>query len=190
MSRPSEAPPAPPGLLGAAERAAALGAILLACLLGLLAQLTPLGLAPGSWPAPDLVFCALAWAALARPDAIPAWAVFAIAILRDFAIGGPVGAGALALALTIEGLKLHARLQDQHGLLSDVAAAALGAAAALLPPWALMKLTFAGGPPLSALGPQWLATILAFPFAAMAMRYALRIRRPARVEDRPGGRFR
>ena len=33
MSRPGEAPPAPPGLLGAAERAAALGAILLALVL-------------------------------------------------------------------------------------------------------------------------------------------------------------
>lgn len=190
MSRPGETRAAPPGLLGVAERGAALGAALLACLLGLLAQMTPLGLAPGSWPAPDLVFCALAWTALARPDALPAAAVFAIAILRDFATGGPVGAGALALALSIEALKLHAGLQDKPGLAKDVAAAALAAAATLLVPWALMKISFAWTPPLSSLPPQWLATVLAFPAVALAMRYGLRIRRPAAAETAPGLRGR
>ena len=179
MSRPGELRPAPPGLLGVVERGAALGVILLACLLALLAQSAPLGLAPGALPAPDFLFCVLAWAALARPDALPALAVFAIAIARDFAAGAPVGAGALALALAVEGLKLHARLSDRHGHVSDILAAAIACAAALLLPWLLLKISFAAAPPLAALAPAWAATALAFPFTAAALRFGLRIRRPA-----------
>ena len=183
MSAPGR-PHALPGLLGVAERGLVLLAAAVAALLGLLAQMTPLGLPPGAWPAPDLVFCALAWTAVVRPDALPAWAVFALALIRDFVTGGPVGAEALALALSVEGLKAHARFQDRPALRADAMALAAAAAAALLLPWLLMKLSFAGGPPLTDLPPRWLATMAALPVVALLLRFGLRIRRPAPTGER------
>ncbi|MGG7565897.1 hypothetical protein ACQ5SO_07005 [Rhodovulum sp. DZ06] len=183
MSRPGVPRPSPPGLAGVAERLATLAAVTLAVLAALLVQMAPLGLAPGAWPAPDLVFCALAWTATARPDALPVPAVFGFALLRDFAVGGATGAEALALALSIEALKAQARFQDRPAPMSDLAAAALAAAATLLVPWLLLKLSFAGTPPLSALAPRWLATMAALPVVAALMRYGLRIRRPAAADD-------
>lgn len=178
MNRRSEAPP-DDGLFTGLGRFMVLGAVTLAGVLALLAQMAPLGLAPRSWPAPDLFYCVLAYAALARPDALPVTANFALALLADLVTGGPVGAGALALFLTIEALKRHAVLAYARARLRDWAAVAVGAAAVLLGPWLMMRLTFAGGPPPGDLASRWLFTVLAFVPVGAAMRYGLRIRRPA-----------
>lgn len=177
MIGPTERASSPPGLLGAVERLRLLLAVAIAWGAALLAQMTPLGLSPEAWPTPDLVFCVLAVAAIARPDALPVPAAFGFALVADFVTGGPVGAGALALFLSLETLKLWSRLQDRPSRLRDLAALAAAAAASLLLPWLMMRLTFAGAPPLGALGLRWLATMAAAPLVAGAMRYGLRIRR-------------
>lgn len=184
MTRRAEAPP-DDGLFTGIGRFMVLGAVTLAGLMALLVQMAPLGLAPRSWPAPDLFYCVLAYAALARPDALPVTAVFALALMADLVTGGPVGAGALALFLTVEALKRHAALSYSRSRWRDWAAVAVGAAATLLAPWLLMRLTFAGGPPLSALAWRWAFTVLAFVPVGAAMRYGLRIRRPALRDTGP-----
>ena len=178
MTRRTEPPPVD-GLFPGIGRLLVLCAITLAGVAALLAQMSPLGLAPRSWPAPDLFYCVLAYAALARPDALPVPASFALALLGDLILGGPMGAGALALFLTLEALKRHAALAYVRSRRGDWAAAAFGAVVTLLGPWLLMRLTFAGGPALSALALRWAFTVLAFVPVAAAMHYGLRIRRPA-----------
>jgi rod shape-determining protein MreD len=178
MSRRREAPP-DDGLFTSIGRIVVLGAVTLAGVMALLAQMAPLGLAPRSWPAPDLFYCVLAYAALARPDALPVMANFALALLGDLVTGGPVGAGALALFLTIEALKRHTALAYTRSRWRDWAGVAIGAAAVMLAPWLMMRLTFAGGPPLIDLASRWVFTVIAFVPVGAAMRYGLRIRRPA-----------
>ncbi|MFT7027586.1 MAG: rod shape-determining protein MreD [Paracoccaceae bacterium] len=166
-------------------RLVTLALIVAAVFAALLGQMAPLGLAPRSWPAPDLMFCVLAYGAMARPDALPIPATFALALVGDLITGGPVGAGALALFLTLETLKRREALTDVPSRLRDLAAAALGAAAVLIGPWLMMRLSFADGPPLADLAPRWAATMIAFVPVAAAMRYGLRIRRRALRTDGP-----
>lgn len=184
MNRREEAP-LDDGLFSGFGRLMALGAISLAGVLALLVQMAPLGLAPRSWPAPDLFYCVLAYAALARPDAMAIPATFALALLGDLITGGPVGAGALALFLTIEALKRHATLAYSRSRWRDWAAVAFGAAAVMLGPWLLMRLTFAGGPPLTDLATRWVFTAIAFVPVGAALRYGLRLRRPALRDTGP-----
>jgi rod shape-determining protein MreD len=184
MTRRDQAPP-DDGLFSGIGRLMVLCAVSLAGVLALLAQMAPLGLTPRSWPAPDLFYCVLAYAALARPDAMATLACFALALLGDLVIGGPMGAGALALFLTIEALKRHSALAYTRSRWRDWAAVAIGAAAVMLAPWLLMRLTFAGSPPLVDLAWRWVFTVIAFVPVGAALRYGLRIRRPALRDTSP-----
>jgi cell shape-determining protein MreD len=184
MTRRAETP-LDDGLFTGIGRLLALGAVTLACVLALLVQMAPLGLAPRSWPAPDLLYCVLAYAALARPDALSVMATFFLALMGDLVTGGPVGAGALALFLTLEALKRHAALAYTRSRLRDWAAVALGSAVVMLAPWLMLRLTFAGSPPLADLALRWALTVIAFVPVGAAMRYGLRIRRPALRDTGP-----
>lgn len=176
----------PPGLLGFLGRLATLGLAALAWGAALLVQMAPLGIAPDAVPAPDLAFCALAWAALARPDALPAPAAFALALATDLISGGPAGAAALGLFWGIEALKAWARFQDRPSRIRDLIAVGLAYSMALLLPWLLMRLSFAGGPPLTDLGLRWLVTMAAAVPTAAAMRFGLGLRRIRPAEPAPG----
>jgi cell shape-determining protein MreD len=173
------------GVLSGVGRLVVLALVIAASLVALLLQMAPLGLAPGAWPAPDLLFCVLAYGAMARPDALPIPATFGLALVGDLVTGGPMGAGALALFLTLETLKRRAQIAEGRARLRDFAAMALGALVVLAGPWLLMRLSFAGGPPLLDLAPRFAATVLAFLPVAGAMRFGLRIRRAAPGADGP-----
>lgn len=144
-------------------------------LCALLIQLAPLGPLPDA-PMPDLFWAVLAFFALRQPDAAPVWLIFALVVLRDALLGGPVGAGALTLLLGAQALRMRARaMPPPRSVLGDWAAAALVYAAALMVQWLLMALSLAHPPAMAVLAAHGLATAAAIPPVAGFLRYALRL---------------
>ena len=160
---------------GPLRRLFGLAALIAAALVALLIQLAPLGAAPGAIPAPDLFWCVIAYFALRAPWAAPMAALFALALTRDFLVGGPVGASALTLLLAAEALKARAASPFPRGIWDDWLAASALFAAATAAQWLLMTVSFADPPPLWSLAPYVALTVGAFPLVAGVIRYGARL---------------
>jgi hypothetical protein len=160
-----------PGL----RRIGEMAALTVLALAGLLVQLAPLGPLPDA-PTPDLFWAVLSFFALRRPAAAPVPLIFALALLRDALLGGPLGAGALALLLGGQALRMRAAaMPPPRSRIGDWMAAALVYTAALMVQWLLMVLSLAHPPGLPGLVLHALSTAAALPLVWGVLRYVLRL---------------
>ncbi|HLS59105.1 MAG TPA: rod shape-determining protein MreD [Paracoccaceae bacterium] len=136
--------------------------------------LVPVGQAGERIANPDLLFCLLAACVLRRPEAVPLSLVLVLGLLADFILGRAPGPGALGLVLATE----HLRRRSPGSFLAEWLRAALLFAAILAGIAALLALTLAPLPGSAVLARYWLATALAYPLVAAALRFALDTPRP------------
>lgn len=136
-------------------------------------ELAPAGGGAARLPAPDLLFCVAAAFAARRPEAAPAALVFGLGLARDALAGGPLGLGAVALLLSVEGVR---RMADgrRRRFLRDWGVVAGWAAAGLALQWLGLALTLAPRPPVGELALRLAATAAVWPAAWLAARAALR----------------
>ncbi len=146
------------------------------CLLATVAALIPLGAGGGLMP-PDLLFgLVLAWA-LRAPDPLPVWALVALGLFGDVMLSRPIGLGALGLLLAAEAMRRVApRLRGTPFPLEWATAAALFALMLGCMQIAL-RIALADTPPASDLARYLVATVIAYPAAALAASAALGRRR-------------
>ncbi|MEM1313213.1 MAG: hypothetical protein AAGI51_01570 [Pseudomonadota bacterium] len=158
---------------------------LAAGLIALFVQVAPISQIPADWR-PDLVWCVLAFFALRAPRAAPLLLVALLLLARDALTGAPPGAGALALLLAFEGLRLWAGARPARPpLLSEAIAATGFHAGALALQWLLLAAVFAPTPDLDALARHLAATALALPLVAALLRGGLGLGRPDRGAEAP-----
>lgn len=158
---------------------------LAAGLVALFIQIAPVSQIPADWR-PDLVWCVLAFFALRAPRAAPLLLVALLLLARDALTGAPPGAGALALLLAFEGLRLWARSRPVRPPLLSQAVAATGfQAAALALQWLMLAAVFAPTPDLDALARHLAATALALPIVALPLRGGFGLGRRPRAAETP-----
>ena len=68
---------------------------LLVTIAAMLITMAPANFLWGVVPAPDLVLISVFFWAISGPAFLPAWAVFTLGLIQDFATGGPIGFWAL-----------------------------------------------------------------------------------------------
>ena len=148
------------------------------CLVATVAALIPLG-PGGALVSPDLVFClVLAWM-LRAPEPVPVWALVLLGLFADAMLARPLGLGALGLLLAAEAMRgLAPRLRGTPFPLEWVCAALLFALT-LAFMHAALRVTFAEAPPVTDLARYLVATVIAYPLAALTASVALRGRREA-----------
>ena len=135
--------------------------------LAILLELAPLGGRISALPAPDLLFCVAA-AAVVRPGRkAPAVAVFLLGLVRDALGGGPLGVGALALTVAVEGMRASAVAPRPLSFLGLWVRAVLWAAAAAAFVWLLLLVALAPAPALSDIAARVGLTALAYPVVAL-----------------------
>ncbi len=131
-----------------------------------------LGSSVPSWPViasapvmPPLGYLFLiAWCQL-RPGLMPVWAGFPLGMFDDLLSGQPFGSAVLLWSATVIALDVLEMRFPWRGILYDWAIAA-----GLITLYLLLSLGFAnlagGATPAMVLAPQWLVSMLLFPFAA------------------------
>lgn len=156
-------------------------------LLAWLAIAIELSPAPGGgWPTPDLLLALAIYWRLTRPGSAPAALIFVFAMLRDALSGGAIGAGALAVLLTVEVMAALGPHLRRRGVWLEWLAVALAAFAAGLGQMLLLILVFAASPSLAEVAARAGATALAYPVIAFVIRRLLRISpRVIASEDAP-----
>lgn len=156
--------------------------------LAIAVEAAPLGIAPGSLPSPDLVYCVIAHGALMAPASVPVLLIFGVGLARDLLTDVPVGLGALTLILAAEALKARAPTLQRQPLLTQWLWVAGAAAAMTLGQWLVLTLTLAHAPALTALFGQFATTVLVYPFVTLALRWVLRMRDRPRSAEPAGSR--
>ncbi|GIX14428.1 MAG: hypothetical protein KatS3mg118_2387 [Paracoccaceae bacterium] len=132
-------------------------------LAGLVAALVPMGIAPGSWPSPDLVFMLVVLLLMRRPRAMPAWMLVPLTLASDLLRGAPLGIATLVLIGAGGAIEARRERMARAGLLAEWLTAAtlfLGALAAQL---VALRLTFLPWPAAADLLAYAAGTVLAYP---------------------------
>jgi rod shape-determining protein MreD len=142
-----------------------LGAPLVLSVLATLLLATPLRLF--GLPLPEPVFplaLAFAWA-LIRPSVLPPFALLALGFFLDVFWGGPQGLWPLCLLAAYAFVLAARRLIYGQDLVTTLAWYAAAVAAAFAVGFVLMSMAAGVAPNLVALGFQYAATLILFPFA-------------------------
>jgi rod shape-determining protein MreD len=152
-----------------AMRGAALMGVAALLSIGVSLDLAPLSGAWRAWPMPDLLLCMVLVLAIRRPWLMPVLLVFAAGLLRDLLSGGPVGPGALLLALVSETVSRRHALARRHERLGEGLVVALAAAVVVVVPAVMLWMVLAEAPGWGALWARWLATLVAYPVVAILL---------------------
>ncbi|MEL6335479.1 MAG: rod shape-determining protein MreD [Pseudomonadota bacterium] len=145
-------------------------------LAAILLEAAPVGIAPHSLPSPDLLALVVVIFAIRRPDAVPLPVVFVLGLTRDLLTDLPVGAGALALVLTAEAMRLMSANLLRGSLLREglITAGVLLATFAL--PYLLALILFVQPPYVLAVVRQWVITVACWPAMLVLIRWGCGIR--------------
>ncbi|MEM7525465.1 MAG: rod shape-determining protein MreD [Pseudomonadota bacterium] len=139
-------------------------------------ELAPLGGRADATPAPDLLFCVVAYFVVRRPEASPALLIIILGLMRDMIGGGPAGLGALVLLAGAEGLRAYGPSIRRRSVAVELTAIAAATLAVTTIEAVALTLVLAPAPPLEILGRGALATFLAYILVAGLFRWVLRVR--------------
>lgn len=157
-------------------------AVLAVCAATLAVALSPVGLAPGRLPMPDLAASVLILCLIRRPEAVPLASLIAVSLVSDLLRGAPLGIGTLAL---LAGAQILLRLREwilrSSFLLEWLLVAVLVVAIALAQSLALW-LTFLPAPDPGIMARYVAGTVLSYPLVLLVLRAALPLRPAPRPE--------
>lgn len=137
------------------------------CLLGL--SLLPMPVPGAKTVVPMLTVMAVYHWSVARPELLPAYAVFLIGLAQDMLSATPIGLFAVVLLL------VHGIVLWQHRFLSGKSfwivwlGFALAAAGGVLLGWIMAAMYYGSVPPLGALAAQYLVSLGLYPLLAWAL---------------------
>jgi rod shape-determining protein MreD len=152
-----------------------------------LAVTIPLG-PGGALVAPDLLYCLLVAWVIRRPARVPLWAVVALGLFADVMLSRPLGLGALALMLVVEGFRRRALLFHGAPFVIEWVAAVVGFAALLLGMHVALELVLVAPPGLVPSARYLLVTGIAYPLVVLGLTWCLRVRAPRAVSAYRMGR--
>lgn len=154
--------------------------------LAILLELAPLNEAAGALPAPDILFCVVAFLVMRRPGGASGVLILTLGLARDLLGGGPVGLGALTLLAAAETLRFLAEPLRRRSRVYEFLAVAATAAIISVAHVVILTISLAAVPPLEILALRLLMTVAAYFVVFFFFRQILRIR-AERLGDRRFG---
>jgi rod shape-determining protein MreD len=107
--------------------------------------------------------------------------VVALGLFADVLLSRPIGLGALALLLVVEGFRRRALLFNGAPFVLEWGAAVAGFALMLLGMHLALELVFVEPPGLGPSGRHLLATAIAYPLVVLGLVWCLRVRAPRAI---------
>lgn len=145
-------------------------------------RLLPLETNPRSWAPPDLILVlALAWS-VRRPDYVPALLLAATFVIMDFLFHRPPGLMALLVLIGCEFLKTRAQPHREATFLAEWLAAAVVIAAIVLANRFVLFVLAVEQAPFGLSIIEMLATVMAYPLAALFSQNLLGVRKLSPAE--------
>ena len=151
-------------------------------------RLLPLGSQAGDWPGPDILLCLIfAWV-VRRPDYLPVLLIAGIVLLEDLILQRPPGLWCALVVLATEFIRSRAALTRELGFLTEWLLVGSMMVALLLAYRMAFSVAFLPQPGFGFALLQTLWSVLCYPLAVAASRFAFDLRKPAMGEVDAYGR--
>lgn len=143
----------------------------------ILLSLAPVAAGPSTSASPHLVFVALAFWAVRRPDSASPLLIFAVGLAYEATRAGPIGVETFALLAALGLARLWSEAGTPRSFGAEMARVAAAAGVLEATSWALMAAALAPGPSLADHAWRWALSVAAYPVAAAALSAVFGVRR-------------